>query len=817
MTDTELQTYMPHQGDRVSTRAYAARLLNIEGAQGPATRTSNVPETVSAPNQGLATRARDVLETVSAPNQSATAPAGSQSGDRKTMIMKRIAEQMGMGPAGEVSKQRSWEKPASLAKVKASTKKKKVKPGANASKEDLKIDIGFSNYDKTTDRYKQVRRPNGGGIRELHLQKPVGKQKIIDEARDAFFPEGTGTHGMAKDFTFDLAGDVAGKQEFKEFENAFEFMSRLKMKKMRCYLLARKIETTSSDDSMSLDGTEDDFPNQGGDLGISADVSSVEPCDEPPPSIMLNNITTNDVLVTSEVLDCQQLLIVSNVHHSTEVTSSLTEISEMADSHKVTTGNTHTDSAGNPNVTNSLAALSDEVPEMERYKSRRGTSQVLNAEQVGLDDAKGGEEVLVVPDTPPSSLDRILQEVGKRSLSVAAGSSSSIFDDPRNFQESSKEVGQHYSLSVAPGSSSLIFDGPRNFQESSEEVEKQSSTPTAGSSSLIFEDPRNFQESVDEVGQQSLFAAAGSSSSIFEDPRNFQESSEDEPLAGMGTTPTHPVTCMDTIRLHRGNVLAELRDYYKTHDVKNPIYCKMILPNGQEEAAEDNGGVLRDALSEFWEEFYEMNTVGETVKVPSTRHNMEKEDWEACGKVLLIGYRQERYFPVQLATCFLEYCMGGDDAVTKELLVDTFLDYLPDCERDVLERARKDFDDVSGSDELLDVQSDHKIRVVVTASNLEEVLKQVAQKELVQDAAYVGKCWHAVFSNELQQLLDVSFAEMRKRMIPTTQNVLKLCKFPDSLNEAMKDTADMLKKYIKGLPKACLGRFLRFITGKYYL
>lgn len=30
----------------------------------------------------------------------------------------------------------------------------------------------------------------------------------------------------------------------------------------------------------------------------------------------------------------------------------------------------------------------------------------------------------------------------------------------------------------------------------------------------------------------------------------------------------------------------------------------MVLPNGNREKGEDNGGVLRDALSEYWDTFY---------------------------------------------------------------------------------------------------------------------------------------------------------------------------------------------------------------------
>ena len=152
------------------------------------------------------------------------------------------------------------------------------------------------------------------------------------------------------------------------------------------------------------------------------------------------------------------------------------------------------------------------------------------------------------------------------------------------------------------------------------------------------------------------------------------------------------VDTVNTIRIHRGHVLKELIDYYKMHDNKNRVEIQMILPNGIEEVAEDNGGVFRDAITEFWQEFYERLTVGETVKVPAIRHNMSQADWEACAKILVVGYREEGYFPIQLAQPFLEFTMYGDDGVSGESLKNAFLEFIPAIEREVLVEGMAKFD-----------------------------------------------------------------------------------------------------------------------------
>lgn len=58
------------------------------------------------------------------------------------------------------------------------------------------------------------------------------------------------------------------------------------------------------------------------------------------------------------------------------------------------------------------------------------------------------------------------------------------------------------------------------------------------------------------------------------------------------------------------------------------ISLKRILPDGKLEKAEDDGGVLRDVLSEFWNDFYEQRTMGTNFKVPIIRHDFGKMHWE---------------------------------------------------------------------------------------------------------------------------------------------------------------------------------------------
>lgn len=68
------------------------------------------------------------------------------------------------------------------------------------------------------------------------------------------------------------------------------------------------------------------------------------------------------------------------------------------------------------------------------------------------------------------------------------------------------------------------------------------------------------------------------------------------------------------IQLHRGQMMEELISiYFNIYDISEPIIVEMILPNVQKESARDIGGVFRDALSEFWNSFYDKCTIGTDV------------------------------------------------------------------------------------------------------------------------------------------------------------------------------------------------------------
>ena len=46
--------------------------------------------------------------------------------------------------------------------------------------------------------------------------------------------------------------------------------------------------------------------------------------------------------------------------------------------------------------------------------------------------------------------------------------------------------------------------------------------------------------------------------------------------------------------------------------------------------------------------------------------------WHALARVLLKGYFQERYFPIQISAVFFSCCRFEEDSVTQKMYLDSF-------------------------------------------------------------------------------------------------------------------------------------------------
>lgn len=172
-----------------------------------------------------------------------------------------------------------------------------------------------------------------------------------------------------------------------------------------------------------------------------------------------------------------------------------------------------------------------------------------------------------------------------------------------------------------------------------------------------------------------------------------------------------------SIVVHRGQVLRELIKIFKENsDVdfkKDIILASIILPNREREQAYESGGVMRDMLSEFWEDFYEQCTTGTDLSIPCLRHDMEVDDWRAVGKIIALGCILQKLLPFRLKSSLFGI---GSDKLREE-----FLQFIPKSESGILSNAIGDMEKADMY-ELLEILSIHDCKVKITKYNIGPVI-----------------------------------------------------------------------------------------------
>jgi hypothetical protein len=182
------------------------------------------------------------------------------------------------------------------------------------------------------------------------------------------------------------------------------------------------------------------------------------------------------------------------------------------------------------------------------------------------------------------------------------------------------------------------------------------------------------------------------------------------------------------LKLHRGNVMMELIKYFKDPDIlKKDLTVRMINSNGQAEEGIGEG-VLRDAITEFWNNFLETCTVGHSVKIPFLRHDFGVDEWMSVSRIIAKGWQSVGYFPVQLSQTLIEEVLYGHSMSS---IFDAFMEFINPDERCTLIGASKDFSSVS-TDDIIDVLDSHSCHRLPNAENLNSIITEIAHKEIVQ-------------------------------------------------------------------------------------
>jgi len=238
----------------------------------------------------------------------------------------------------------------------------------------------------------------------------------------------------------------------------------------------------------------------------------------------------------------------------------------------------------------------------------------------------------------------------------------------------------------------------------------------------------------------------------------------------------------------------------------------MVDVKGNDERGVDIGGVYRDAISCFWQEFYDSSTLGERERVPSLRHDFQSNEWSAIGRILAKGFLDLGYFPSVLSQAFIASVLFGENSVNEETLLKSFQNYIAKDEHDIVAEALKGNLDV---DELIDVLDRFGCRKVPNQENARDLILEVAHKEMVQKPQYVADAWREtlmILKGKEEVATIEGLSNLYQKVKPTNRKVLSMIE-ADPQNNSERAAVDFLKRFVRGMDQAQLNSFLRYVTG----
>ena len=194
------------------------------------------------------------------------------------------------------------------------------------------------------------------------------------------------------------------------------------------------------------------------------------------------------------------------------------------------------------------------------------------------------------------------------------------------------------------------------------------------------------------------------------------------------------------IALHRNNVLKDMIKEFQAGDILQ-YSLEIVFIDYRGEIEEGRGsGVLKEALSIFWGEFFNSLSTGACEKVPSIRHDYQKQEWESVARVLVAGFKQENYFPITLSKAFVAACFFGEELIPTNWLLESFYQYISRDEHETLEKSVSGKCDPSKDDDVLEVLNSYKCYRRVSKENMQKNNRRVGSPRADSTPKVYCKC-----------------------------------------------------------------------------
>ena len=216
--------------------------------------------------------------------------------------------------------------------------------------------------------------------------------------------------------------------------------------------------------------------------------------------------------------------------------------------------------------------------------------------------------------------------------------------------------------------------------------------------------------------------------------------------------------------INRHDVVKELLSLYKDES----ILCSKLSVSFLDETALGDG-VLREVFSTFWDCFLARFCEGDKQFAFTPRPSLTDEDYLALGRIITHQFVLAGTFPVQVAEAQIIQTLFGQ--VSEECLVSSFLQLLPERERQILCKAQEK-DGPFPTDAIVDILSECNATSLPTASSLPGIIKQVSRSEMIHKPFFLlgkirqgmGNFWRDITKDEIE--------ETYRRTTPHTTNVI---------------------------------------------
>ncbi|KAL3856379.1 hypothetical protein ACJMK2_011147, partial [Sinanodonta woodiana] len=215
-----------------------------------------------------------------------------------------------------------------------------------------------------------------------------------------------------------------------------------------------------------------------------------------------------------------------------------------------------------------------------------------------------------------------------------------------------------------------------------------------------------------------------------------------------------------------------MEDLIEAFEKESSLGCSNFL------SGDDLGGVLRDTLTEFWQDFYNKSTLGTKIKIPYLRHDFGHSKWDAIGRILEVSYEQCGFFPVMLSRAFINHAVYVTHATwqTQQYLLEDFLNFVNDSDRDILTKALQDFEQADTDD--------------VMEENIHQTVMEIAEKELIQEPMFVIDTWAPHLTK--MGLTSAELDKIYEKCKPTSKRVISMISFSSNMTESQNTVSKYL-------------------------